>query len=97
MATNNSINLANDNMGNSDIDHMNNTNTDDIDLNRVLNEYVKDTETYDNPLIALSINSKYYDIDDLISKYKHNNNPTKIKLNVMHINIQSLSAKFELN
>ena len=90
MATNYSINLANDNLGNSDIDHihLNNTNTDDIDLDRVLNE------TYDNPLIALSINSKYYDIDDLI-KYKQNNNPTKIKLNVMHINIQSLSAKFD--
>ena len=99
IATNYNINLADDNLGNSDIEYMNsnNTNTDDIYLNRVLNEYVKDTETYDNPLIMLSINSKYvfYDIDDLISKYKQNNNPTKIKLNVMHINIQSLSAKFE--
>ena len=47
MATNYNINLANDNLGNSDIDYMNsnNTNTDDIDLNRVLNEYVKATET----------------------------------------------------
>ena len=43
----------------------------------------------------MSINSKYYDIDDLISKYKQNNNTTKIKLSIMHINIQSLSAKFD--
>ena len=84
IATNCNINLADDSLGNSDIEYMNsnNTNTDDIYLNRVLNEYVKDTETYDTPLIMLSINSKYvfYDIDDLISKYKQNNNPTKIKL-----------------
>ena len=53
MATNYNINLvANDNLGNSDMDYMNsnNTNTDDIDLSRVLNEYVKDTKTYENPL-----------------------------------------------
>jgi hypothetical protein len=60
-----------------------------------MNEYAKDTNTFDNPLITLSQNSTYYDTDVLISKLTKNLAPTKIPFNVIYINIQSLSPKFD--
>ena len=48
-------------------------NLDDLDLNYVMDEHVNDSLSFDNPLTTLSLNSRYYEIDDLIRTYHANN------------------------
>ena len=68
-------------------------NLNDFDLNSHLNTYMDDIDEIDNPLSNLAINSKYYDITDL--RIDSQLNGHKHQLTALHINIQSLSAKFD--
>ena len=100
MATTNNSNPVSMNLGIGDLNiSMDNnritTNLDDLDLNSVMDEHVKDSLSFDNPLTTLSLNSRYYEIDELIRTYQENNTYGKTSINIIHINIQSLSAKLE--
>ena len=71
MATTNNINPVSMNLGIGDlnISMYNNritTNLDDLDLNSVMDEHVKDSLSFNNPLITLSLNSRYNEIDEFI-------------------------------
>ena len=63
-------------------------------LNSCLNEYVKENEDLDNPLSNLMINSPYYDINYLINNLQ-NKHPDTYQAQVLHLNIHSLSSKFD--
>ncbi len=73
-----------------EIFQLNNT---DNDLNDRLNGHMLNEEDHENPMTSLRVRSLYYDIDGLISNYKVHLTKTKVK--VLHLNIQSLSAKFD--
>ena len=65
----------------------------DFDLNYHLDSYSGELDGADNPLLCLSGNSLYHDAHDLkigkeLTEHKHN-------FFALHLNIQSLSAKFD--
>jgi len=66
-------------------------------LNECLDEYAKDIDGFHNPLTELLINSRYRDLDNLIKEMSGNKISTKQhgQFNVMHLNIQSLTAKLD--
>jgi len=67
-----------------------------IDLNTYVNKYADDDSSNDNPLTLLNIESAYFDMEQLGS-YLHNidTNDTTFEYTSMHLNIQSLPAKFD--
>ena len=71
-------------------------NTDSLDLNQALQDYTTDTndEHNDDLLTSTLIESKYYDMENLttyLNQGEHNRN----QLRILHLNIQSLSAKYD--
>ncbi len=65
------------------------------DLNDYFDKYLNEHEiNYDNPLKTFNIDSQYCDIDQL-KNYLHGDNQHKFEYSSMHLNIQSLPAKFE--
>ena len=73
-------------------DNLNNTvNT----LNSRLNEYVKEHDGFDNLSSNPMINSPYYDINGLINNPKIKQSTDMFQAKVLHLNIQSLSSKFD--
>ena len=65
----------------------------EFDLNCHMNRHSGELDGTDNPLVCLSGNSLYHDVTDI----KLGAEPTEHKqqCNVLHLNIQSLSAKFD--
>ena len=65
------------------------------DLNIQLTEYMLDSEKdYHDPFMDNLMESKYYDVDQLSNSYYNKENTHK-QINVLHLNIQSLPAKFD--
>lgn len=68
----------------------------EIDLNTYLNKYAEDEHNVDNPLTASSIDSQYFDLEQLTSFLHNNDNEdTSYEYRSLHLNIQSLPAKFD--
>ena len=67
-----------------------------LDLNTYMNKYITDDSVVDNPLDLLSIESPYYDIDDVYCKMSDSSNTkTTFEYTALHLNIQSLPAKID--
>ena len=63
-----------------------------LDLSYHVNKYIHESDIETHPLDMLSIDSKYYDISDILPlEISHMNFQTK----AMHLNIQGLNAKFD--
>jgi len=66
-----------------------------IDLRQCFNNtHVAPGDPDDNPLITLGINSQYYDIDELHKMREHLFETDFAHATALHINIQSLPAKY---
>ena len=66
------------------------------DLNSYIDGTHGDNELNDNPLITMGIHSKYYDIGNVsMMKNLFAKKHSEDQLISLHINIQSLSAKYE--
>ena len=76
--------------------HLNTFNNDSLDLNQAIQDYTTDTCNNENDdlLTSTLIESKYYDMESLITYMKHGRHENN-QIKVMHLNIQSLSAKYE--
>ena len=79
-------------MDNEDIDNMNN---DTDNLNSCLNEYARENDDPENPLSKLLTNSQYWDLNNLIQHYQDKQTSNKYQAKILHLNIQSLSSKFD--
>ena len=67
-----------------------------IDLNMYVNRYTDDANSNDNPLTLLNIDSQYLDLEQLCSFLQNSDNEnTAYDYTSLHLNIQSLPAKFE--
>ena len=66
---------------------------DQFDLNNYINKYMEDDNSKDNSYKIINTESNYYDIDDLNQLSK--SAETTFKCTVLHLNIQSLPAKFD--
>ena len=79
-------------MDKEDIDDMNN---DTDNLNSCLNEYARENDDPENPLSKLLTNSQYWDLNNLIQHYQDKQTSNKYQAKILHLNIQSLSSKFD--
>ena len=70
---------------------------DSMDLNQVLDDYITDPtgDEENKKLLNDLIASNYYDLEKLSILLKDSKTSNREKLNVIHINIQSLSSKFD--
>ena len=74
--------MTTNNINNSEINE-------DSNLNNIINSFVGDNESENT---CITLNSKYYDIDDIPESFS---NCDKYAYKVLHLNIHSLPAKFE--
>ena len=67
------------------------------DLHDYFDKYMNENENIlDNPLKSLNIDSQYYDIDQLNHNFHNNRNKdSSFEYCSMHLNIQSLPAKYD--
>ena len=67
-----------------------------MNLNYYLHKYMSDDDFTDNPLQLMNIDSPYYELEHLHANL-NNNNPAgnEFEYTSIHLNIQSLPAKFE--
>jgi hypothetical protein len=63
-----------------------------LDLSDRMNRYMCDRDVEENPFTMMSIDSKYYDVDDMIPQHVFN---TAFQYKTLHLNIQGLNAKFD--
>ena len=69
------------------------TDQDDFDLNHHLNSYSGELDGADNPLLCLSGSSLYHDVHDIALATELTER--QYQYMALHLNIQSLSAKFD--
>jgi hypothetical protein len=76
--------------------HLNYFNNVRLDLKHAIQDYVNDTDNNENDdlLTSTLIESKYYDMESLITYINHERHGNN-EIKVLHLNIQSLSAKYE--
>lgn len=72
-----------------------NLNANEIDLGTLLGNDLVNDEYDDNPLITQAINCNYTDTTSLINQLPDDWRSSHNLLYVLHVNIQSLPAKFE--
>ena len=76
--------------------NLNNINNGNLDLNQVIQDCTSDinNDVNDDLLTSTLIESKYYDMESIIT-YMNNGIHEDNQIKVLHLNIQSLSAKYE--
>jgi exonuclease III len=63
-----------------------------MDLSYHVNKYIYEKDIESNPFDLASIDSKYYDVCDILPKSLHN---ASFQYKVLHLNIRGLSSKFD--
>ena len=63
-------------------------------LSKCLDEYINENDVTENPFLSVMTDSQYYDTDSIVQHLKAKQLTGINQYKIMHLNIQSLSAKF---
>jgi beta-xylosidase len=59
-----------------------------------MDEYIRENDVTDNPFLSIMTDSPYFDIQGIVQHLKEKKFTGNNQYKILHLNIQSLSAKF---